>query len=176
MVLNTFTHAAADNWNRATDSVTGKHLDIINLVMFQSYKKAWSLVVSITVLTLQELHFQKKESDRPLKYLIVQTLQGNNIGLLYLKNRLNLDWYFVDSLSQSATRDIDRAWIFLRICLPAIFEIQGTELVHVPNFGGLSGSEDRSGGDNRIQFIIFGRVGDKSFKEWRQRIGGWKGG
>ena len=44
-------------------------------------------------------------------------------------------------------------------------------LVHVPNFGGLSGSEDRGGGDNTIQFINFGRVGDKSFKEWRQKIG-----
>ena len=38
-------------------------------------------------------------------------------------------------------------------------------LVHVPNFGGLSGSEDRGGGDNSIQFINIGRVGDKSSKE-----------
>ena len=40
---------------------------------------------------------------------------------------------------------------------------------------GMSGSEDRSGGDNSIQFINFGRVGEKSFKEWRQKIGveGW---
>ena len=53
--------------------------------------------------------------------------------------------------------------------------------MHVPNFGGLSGSEDRGGSDNRIQFINFGIVGDKSFIEWRQKIGGggeggWKGG
>ena len=48
--------------------------------------------------------------------------------------------------------------------------------VHVPNFGGFSGSEDRGGGDNSIQFINFGRVGDKSFEEWRQNLGGWKGG
>ena len=39
MVLNTFTRAAADNWNRATDSVTGEHLDIVNLPMFQSNQK-----------------------------------------------------------------------------------------------------------------------------------------
>ena len=45
-------------------------------------------------------------------------------------------------------------------------------LVDVPNFGGLSGSEDRGGGDNSIQFMNFGRVGDKSFKEWRQNMGG----
>ena len=41
--------------------------------------------------------------------------------------------------------------------------------------GGLSGSEDRGGGDNSIQFINFGRVGDKSFKEWRQKMGGGGG-
>ena len=44
-----------------------------------------------------------------------------------------------------------------------------TSKVHVPNFGGLSGSEDRGGGDNSIQLINFGRVGDKSFEEWRQK-------
>ena len=38
-------------------------------------------------------------------------------------------------------------------------------------FWGVSGSEDRGGGDNSIQFINFGRVGDKSFKEWRQKMG-----
>ena len=46
------------------------------------------------------------------------------------------------------------------------------DLVDVPNFGGLSGSEDRGGGDNSIQFINIGRVGDKSFKEWRRKMGG----
>ena len=41
---------------------------------------------------------------------------------------------------------------------------------------GVSGSEDRAGCDNSIQFINIGRVGDKSFKELRQKIWGWKGG
>ena len=46
--------------------------------------------------------------------------------------------------------------------------------MHVPNFfwGGVSGSEDRGRGDNSIQFINFGRVGDKTFEEWRQKYGG----
>ena len=43
-------------------------------------------------------------------------------------------------------------------------------------FWGVSGSEDRGGGDNSIQFINIGRVGDKNFKELRLKIGGWKGG
>ena len=48
--------------------------------------------------------------------------------------------------------------------------------VHVPNFGGLSGLDDRGGGDNSIQIINFVKVGDKSFEKWRQKVEGWKGG
>ena len=47
----------------------------------------------------------------------------------------------------------------------------GISQVHVPNFGGV-----RGGGDNSIQFINFGRVGDKSFKEWRQKMRGGRVG
>ena len=130
MVLNTFTHAAADNWNRATDSVTGEHLDIVNLVMFQSNERNIELG-SFNNSTNTHRAPLPKERKRSLAADQLTTqifncpnLQGNNIGPLHLKNRLNLDWYFVDSLSHSATRDIDRAWIFLRICPPTIFEIQ----------------------------------------------------
>ena len=52
-------------------------------------------------------------------------------------------------------------------------------MVHVPNFWGVSGSEDRGGDDNSIQIINIGRVGDKSFIEflnkWRRKGGGGGG-
>ena len=38
--------------------------------------------------------------------------------------------------------------------------------------GGLSGSEDRGGGDNNIQFINIGRVGDKVLKNDDEKYGG----
>ena len=44
-------------------------------------------------------------------------------------------------------------------------------MVHVPNFWGVSGSEDRGGDDNSIQIINIGRVGDKSFKEFLKKGG-----
>ena len=47
--------------------------------------------------------------------------------------------------------------------------------VHVPNFGGFSGSEDRGGADNSIQFINFGRVGDKSFEKLTTKNRGVEG-
>ena len=57
-----------------------------------------------------------------------------------------------------------------------LFAILMRNIVHVPNFEGVSGSEDRGEGDNSSQIINIGRVGDKSFKEWRQKIGGGGGG
>ena len=39
----------------------------------------------------------------------------------------------------------------------------------------MSGSEDRGRGDNSIQFINIERVGDKNFREWRQKLGGGGG-
>ena len=47
--------------------------------------------------------------------------------------------------------------------------------MHVPNSWRVSGSEARGGGDNSIQFINIGRVGDKSFKEWQRKTGGGGG-
>ena len=43
--------------------------------------------------------------------------------------------------------------------------------MHVPNFGGLSGSEEMVGVTTVSNSLIKGREGDKSFKEWRQKIG-----
>ena len=47
--------------------------------------------------------------------------------------------------------------------------------VHIPNFVELSGSEDRGGGDNNIEFINIGRVGDKSLKndDEKWEVDGW---
>ena len=44
--------------------------------------------------------------------------------------------------------------------------------MHVPIFlGGDVRVGGQGGGDNSIQFINIGRVGDKSFKEWRRKKG-----
>ena len=40
----------------------------------------------------------------------------------------------------------------------------------------MSGSEDRGGDDNSIQIINIGRVGDKSFIEFRKKVCVWGGG
>ena len=52
----------------------------------------------------------------------------------------------------------------------------GSHMVHVPNFWGVSVSEDRGGDDNSTQIINIGRVGDKSFIEFLKNGGaGGKG-
>ena len=47
--------------------------------------------------------------------------------------------------------------------------------MHVPNFGGLSGSEDRGGGDDSIQFINFRGWLTKVLKNGDKKWGGGGG-
>ena len=44
--------------------------------------------------------------------------------------------------------------------------------MHVPNFGGFSGSEERVGVTTVSNSLSLGGWVTKSFKEWRQKIGG----
>ena len=65
------------------------------------------------------------------------------------------------------------------------YRVQGRALVGVlgakppegarSKFWGVSGSEDRGCSDSSIQFINSGMMGDKSFKEWRQKWAGVEG-
>ena len=48
--------------------------------------------------------------------------------------------------------------------------------MHIPNFGGLSGSEDKGGGDNSIQFINFGGWVTKGLKNGDKNRGGGRVG
>ena len=56
------------------------------------------------------------------------------------------------------------------------FSLRNKFLGACSKFWGVSGSEDRGGGDNSIQFINIGRMGDKRFKELRQKNRGEGGG
>ena len=132
MNRGTFTHTTADNWNRATDAVTGWHLDIVNLIFFQSRNRTLGRGFDD-----QEKHVRpslSKDRKRSLtceqlttQILNYHNLQGNNIDPMHLKNRLSLEWYFQEPQSHTVMRAIDRAWIFLRICPKKIFEIQVTD-------------------------------------------------
>ena len=61
MNRGTFTHAETDNWNRATDAVTGEHLDIVNLVLFQSKNRTLERGFDNSTIKkiMQDLHFPK---------------------------------------------------------------------------------------------------------------------
>ena len=88
-------------------------------------------------------------------------------GYCYIVKVTKFEFPTAYDLNTAERRQLVRQTVGIPNCAP---------LVHVPNFEGVSGSEDRGGGDSSIQFTNFGRVGDKSFKEWRQKIEGWKGG
>ena len=62
MNRGTFTHAAADNCNRAMNAVTGEHLDIVNLVPFQSKHRTLERGFDNQEKYVS-LHFRRTEND-----------------------------------------------------------------------------------------------------------------
>ena len=130
MNRGTFTHAAADNWNRATDAVTGEHLYIVNLILFQSknrtLERGFDNQENYLRPSLSKDRKRSSTSER-LTTQILNFFKGNNVGPVHLKNRLILEWYFQEPHSHTVMRAIDRACIFLRICPKKIFQIQVTD-------------------------------------------------
>ena len=99
MNWGTFTHAAADNWNRATDPVTGEHLDIVNLVLFQSKNRTLERGFDNQETYVRPSLSKDRKRSLTSEWLITQilncpNLQRNNAGPVHLKNRLSLEWYF----------------------------------------------------------------------------------
>ena len=132
MNRGTFTHAAADNWNRATDAVTGEHLDIVNLVLSQSKNRTLERGYdNQEKYARPSLSKDRKRSITPerltAQIINCPNLQGNNVGPVHLKNRLSLEWYFQEPQSHTVMRAIDTAWIFLCIRPKNIFEMQVTD-------------------------------------------------
>ena len=115
-------------------------------------------VMSDPNLTLAEKinHLQKAIDDATRRKIHHTSLQGELFEKCCLRSKKGYEEILEET-------KFSRQWVlFLRKLYRLALKYNQ---VHVSIFGGLSGSEDRGGGDNSIQFINIGRVGDKSFKE-----------
>ena len=111
-----FTHTSTDNWNRATDSITGKHLDIVNMVLFQD-----SNTTSGDFGELQIGHRIRRRSvdqtaSRSSQIIRCPNLHGKNPRPIHLKGSVSIDWYFTCSNEHNASRQLDLGWVFLTLC------------------------------------------------------------
>ena len=111
--------------------MTGEHLDIVNLVLFQSkdrtLERGFDNQEKYVRPSLSKDRKRSLTSERlTTQILNCLKLQGNNVGPVHLKNRLSLEWYFQEP-QHTVMRAIDGTWIFLRICPKKIFEIQVTD-------------------------------------------------
>ena len=112
--------------------MTGEHLDIVNLVLFQSKNRTLERGFDNQEEYVRPSLSKNRKRSLPSERLTSQilncpNLQGNNVVPVHLKNRLSLEWYFQEPQSHTVMRAIDRGWIFLRICPKKIFEIQLTD-------------------------------------------------
>ena len=111
------------NWNRATDSVTGKHLHIINMVLFQD-----SSTQSENFGDGEDADRTRKRSvgeraHRTSQILQCPILPGNNQGPDHLKDEVSIEWFFQCSRDREVSRQADISWVFLRLCPEKLFDI-----------------------------------------------------
>ena len=117
---------------KATDAVTGEHLDIVNLVLFQSKNRTLERGSDNQENSLRPSLSKDRKRSLTSERLTTQilncpNLKGNNVCPVHLKNRLSLELYFQEPQSHTVMRAIARAWILLCICPKKIFEIQVTD-------------------------------------------------
>ena len=104
---------------------------------------------------IESVELEMSEEDKNLPYLYWTP----KLHKVPFKNR------FIAGSSKCTTKDLSCLLTkVLTTVKDGLIRYNNTK-VHFPIFGGLSGSEDRGGGDNSTQFIDIGRAGGKSFKE-----------
>ena len=115
-----FAHASFDDWNRATDSVTGKHLDIVNVVLFQDSKAHSENSGDVEVADRT-----RKRSVGPSHFTdsSVSKSSWKNRGPVHLKAEVSIEWFFQCSRDHDVSRQLDIAWVFLRLCPRKLFDI-----------------------------------------------------
>ena len=127
--------------------------------------KNWEEIMTIYIwFIVQQMYVSLTYPFNIVQYTLSQIVEHRKLDSLATLD--NIVWSTVTSVGPT---------MFVNLT-PALAWFLLEDQMHVPNFGELSGSEDRGGGDNSIQFINFGRVGEKSFEEWRQKIGGGRVG
>ena len=134
----TFTHAAADNWNRATDALTGEHFDIVNMVMYQAKRSDLEGQLDCGAITHNKecKRFLTTRNTVTNQILNCPNLTGKAPGPIYLKNRLDSGWFSEFSEEHAEIQSVDKVWVFLRMCPTKPFQIifQRTASQFVPGW------------------------------------------
>ena len=133
-----FTHAAADNWNRAMDALTWEHFDIVNMVLYQAKRSDLEGQFDCGAIT------HNKERKRSLttrntvtnQILNCPNLTGKAPGPIHLKNCLDSGWFSEFSEEHAEIQSVDKVWVFLRMCPTKLFQItfQRTSPQFVPGW------------------------------------------
>ena len=120
-----FTHAAADNWNRATDALTGEHFDIVNMVLYQAKRSDLEGQFDCGAITHNKEHKRSLRTRNTVTNQILNcpNLTGKVSGPIHLKNHLDSGWFSEFSEEHAEIQSVDKVWVFLRMCPTKLFQI-----------------------------------------------------
>ena len=133
-----FTHAAADNWNRATDALTGEHFDIVNMVLYQAKRSDLEGQFDCGEIIHNKEHKRSLRTRNTVTNQILNcpNLTGKVSGPIHLKNHLDSGWFSEFSEEHAEIQSVDKVWVFLRMCPTKLFQITFQKLLHNLCLGG----------------------------------------
>ena len=115
--------AAGDNFNRATESLDGKHLDIVNMVLYQA-DTTDNVLQGEFGPNMEQLTVNRSKALKDFKLseiLECPHMQGKQPGPHHLLQKVNLEWFSTCSDAHKMERAID---IELRMMPIKLFEMQ----------------------------------------------------
>ena len=118
--------AAGDNFNRATESLEGKHLDIVNMVLYQADKTDTDIHGDFGPI-VEQLNVNRRKTLKDIKVseiLECPNLQGKQPGPRHLLNKVNMAWFQSCSDLHKEERAMNMAYIELRMMPIKLFEMQ----------------------------------------------------
>ncbi len=113
--------AAGDNFNRATETLDGQHLDVVNMVLCQADSNTIAGTFGPRVKPAAVVD-KSTQGIQLSQILPCPRIGGKRPGPSHLLKKVNLDWFFNCSDEYAAATAIDSAYIQLRLRPTKLFE------------------------------------------------------
>lgn len=127
--------AAGDNFNRATETLDGQHLDVVNMVLYQADSNTIAGTFGPRVKPAAVVD-KSTQGIQLSQILPCPRIGGKQPGPSHLLKKVNLDWFFNCSDEHAAATAIDSAYIQLRLMPTKLFEadIQRIDMKQIPGW------------------------------------------
>ncbi len=114
MVTGMVTRGAGDNFNRSTESLSGKHHDVVNLVLYQAESLEQGTFGPVLKTCTSAKARTIKEECNIDKILSCPNMTGKKAGPMHLLGQVKMEWFHTFSYHHRSMRALDDALFLIK--------------------------------------------------------------